>query len=69
MSVKKFGKISARPHTTQCIQFLNRENNKKKKYIASGKTDLFYNSMGLCGNFTKNFLKSCDNTLYFLLIK
>ena len=23
-----------------------------KQYIAIGKTDLFYNSMGLCGNFT-----------------
>ena len=23
-----------------------------KKYIAIGKTDLFYNRMGLCGNFT-----------------
>ena len=25
----------------------------KKQYIAIGKTDLFYNSMGLCGNFTQ----------------
>ena len=25
-----------------------------KQYIAIGKTDLFYNSMGLCGNFTFN---------------
>ena len=24
----------------------------QKQYIAIGKTDLFYNSMGLCGNFT-----------------
>ena len=24
-----------------------------KQYIAVGKTDLFNNSMGLCGNFTK----------------
>ena len=46
-----FGKISAQPHTTLCIQFLTRENN-KKQYISIGKTDLFYNSMGLCGNFT-----------------
>ena len=25
----------------------------QKQYISVGKTDLFYNSMGLCGNFTK----------------
>ena len=25
----------------------------KKQYIAIGKTDLLYNSMGLCGNFTR----------------
>ena len=46
------GKISAQPHTTLCIQFLDRENDEKKQYIAIGKTDLFDNSMGLCGNFT-----------------
>ena len=49
---KESGKISAQPHTTLCIQFLTRENN-KKQYISIGKTDLFYNSMGLCRNFTK----------------
>ena len=27
----------------------------QKQYISIGKTDLFYNSMGLCGNFTFNF--------------
>ena len=25
----------------------------QKQYISIGKTDLFYNSMGLCGNFTQ----------------
>ena len=29
-----------------------------KQYIAIGKTDLFYNSMGLCGNFTLSYLKT-----------
>ena len=24
----------------------------QKQYISIGKTDLFYNNMGLCGNFT-----------------
>ena len=52
MSIATLGKISAQPHPTLCIQFLNRGNNDKKKYISVGKTDLFYNSMGLCGNFT-----------------
>ena len=46
---RKIGKISAQPHTTLCIQFLDRENSD----IAIGKTDFFYNSMGPCGNFTE----------------
>ena len=46
-----FGKISAQPHPTLCIQFLDRKNQWQKQYIAIGKTDLFY-SMALCGNFT-----------------
>ena len=37
----KFGKISAKPHTTLCIQFLNRENNDKNSKISIGKTALF----------------------------
>ena len=51
------GKISAQPHPKLCIQFLNREHNDKKQYISVGKTDLFYNSMGLCGNFTAWILR------------
>ena len=27
----------------------------RKQYISVGKTDLFYNSMGLCGNFTEDW--------------
>ena len=53
--ITAFGKISAQPYPTSCIQFLDREKNDKKQYIAIGKTDLFYNSMGLCGNFTRPF--------------
>ena len=52
IQITLLSKISAQPHTTLCIQFLDRENNAKKKYIATEKTDLFYNSMGLCGSFT-----------------
>ena len=50
------GKISAQPHTTLCIQFLDRGNNDKKQYIVVGKTDLFYNSMRLCGNVLLHFV-------------
>ena len=32
-----FGKISAQPHTTLCIQFLDRENNDKNNTLPSGK--------------------------------
>ena len=45
--------ISAQPHITLCIQFLNRE-----KMTKTGKTDLFYNSMGLYGNFTRSMFKT-----------
>ena len=37
---RKAGKISAQPHATLSIQFLERENN-DKQYIAVAKTDLF----------------------------
>ena len=30
----------------------------QKQYISVGKTDLFYNSIGLCGNFTKGSYKT-----------
>ena len=46
------GKISAQLHTTLCIQFMDRENNDKNNTLPLVKKDLFYNSMGLCGNFT-----------------
>ena len=54
------GKISAQPHTTLCIQFSTRENNKKKNNIIPlGEQICFDNSMGLYGNFTG----SCAETL------
>ena len=61
-------KISAQPHPTLCIQFLNRENN-EKQYISIGKTDLFYNSMGLCGNLTKIWLLILSSSCYTFLCK
>ena len=36
-----FGKISAQPHTTLCIQFLDRENNDKNNTLPSGKQICF----------------------------
>ena len=56
-----FGKISAQPHTTLCIQFLDRENNDKS------------NRLPLGGNFTeffvraKNITKSIHVNIFFLL--
>ena len=35
------GKISAQPHTTLCIQFLNRENNDKNNTFPLGKQICF----------------------------
>ena len=39
--LKNFGKISAQPHTTSCIQFLNRENNDKNNTLPLGKQICF----------------------------
>ena len=38
---KDLGKISAQPHTTLCIQFLNRENNDKNNTFPLGKQICF----------------------------
>ena len=43
----------------------------QKQYISTGKTDLFYNSMGLCGNFTQDsskFFESEQETQFYFLI-
>ena len=45
------GKISAQPHPTLCIQFLDRENNDKNNTLPLRKQILFYSSMGLCDKF------------------
>ena len=39
--VSLFGKISAQPHTTLCIQFLDRENNDKNNTLPLGKQICF----------------------------
>ena len=38
---EKKGKISAKPHTTLCIQFLDRENNEKNNTLPLGKQICF----------------------------
>ena len=53
--MKSWVKISAQPHTTICIQCLDRENNDKNNTLP-WETDFFYNSMGLCGNFTEKLI-------------
>ena len=39
--VSSFGKISAQPHTTLCIHFLDRENNDKNNTLLLGKQICF----------------------------
>ena len=39
--VTLFGKVSAQPHTTLCIQFLDRENNDKNNILPLGKQICF----------------------------
>ena len=34
IKITLLGKVSAQPHTTLCIQFLDRENNDKKNILA-----------------------------------
>ena len=47
-----YGKISAQPHTTLCIQFLDRENNDKNNTLPLGKTIGWDCAEILPGNFT-----------------
>ena len=53
--MKSWVKISAQPHTTICISSWI-EKTMTKTIHCHGKTDLFYNSMGLCGNFTEKLI-------------
>ena len=41
MMITIHGKISAQPHTTLCIQFLDRENNDKNNRLPLGKQICF----------------------------
>ena len=50
------GKISAQPHTTLCIQFLDRENNDKNNTLPSGKQICFTMVRGLHGKYTRSSL-------------
>ena len=56
-SIENNGKISAKPHPTLCIQFLNRENNDKNNTFPSGKQICFTTVWG-CAETLPN--KACD---------
>ena len=55
-SVVRFGKVSAQPHTTLCIQFLDKENNDKSNTLPFGKQICFTIVWG-CAEIYLRFLK------------
>ena len=69
----QIGKISAQPHTTLCIQFLDRENNDKNNTFPLGKQICFTIVWG-CAETLPNILKEpgyvvLHRSLRFILIK
>ena len=52
MLTTEAGKISVQPHTTLCIQFLNRENNDKNNTLPLGKQICFTIVWGCAEIFT-----------------
>ena len=52
-SNKIFGKISAQPHTTLCIQFLDRENDKSKT-LPLGKKQICFTIVWGCAEILPN---------------
>ena len=61
-----FGKISAQPHTTLCIQFLNRANNDKNNTLPLGKQICFTIVWG-CTEALPNVLCRVKDALTLLL--
>ena len=57
LQVEKFGKISAQPHTTLCIQFLDRENNDKNNTFPLGKQICFTIVWGCTETLPYQFVK------------
>ena len=57
--VGMFGKISAQPHTTLCIQFLDRENNDKNNRLPLGKQICFTIVWG-CAEILPNVLTTTE---------
>ena len=53
-----FGKISAQPHPTLCIQFLDRENNDKNNTLPLGKQICFTIVWGCAEILPKIFMSS-----------
>ena len=62
LCLKSMGKISAQPHPTLCIQFLNRENNDKNNTFPLGKQICFTIVWGCA----ETLLKYVDRSLSFL---
>ena len=60
-----FGKISAQPHTTLCIQFLDRENNDKNNRLPLGKQICFTIVWG-CAEILPYFLNENINDSLFI---
>ena len=52
----KSGKISTQPHSTSCIQFLDRENNDKNNTLPLGKQNCFTTVWGCAEILPKTFL-------------
>ena len=50
------GKISAQPHTTLCIQFLDRENNDKNNTLPLGK-QICFRAVGGCAEILPVYFK------------
>ena len=68
---RKIGKISAQPHTTLCIQFLDRENSDKNNTLPLGKQISFTKSIFLSLKVasTNLIVQVCENMQIRLIFK
>ena len=66
MTPKRFGKISAQPHTTSCIQFLDREKNDKNNKLPLGKQIGFTTVWGCAEILPKILLINVEGTIFMI---
>ena len=66
MTPKRFGKISAQPHTTSCIQFLDREKNDKNNKLPLGKQICFTTVWGCAEILPKILLINVEGTIFMI---